>query len=375
MFKKWIRAFALLLLMAFSIGATGFFLNTLLLGKGIQKSRPKSEPVNLAVMDRFGMYMTNRISAALDGVLDIEKVYWLTDDVQVAPEPNQELFGYSFDPSTLGWLLEDAKKILKGQNTLFSTETKLAPNTKAEYYLDDTIFAVTWKQPFNDTMYTISEIKIAHPSQFRRFLAGGSYGSGIQMITSDMAANVNAVVASSGDFYAFRRMGVIVYDGVVQRTNPAIDTCYIDTQGNLIFSRRGELATVEEAQAFVDANDIRFSVAFGPLMIENGVKQDYTGYVLGEVVYYYARAALCQMDDLHYLLITAGKEGNYQNAVTVAQFQDQIASFGVRHAYALDGGQTAVIVMNDKVINSVLFGYQRNISDIIYFATAIPSGE
>ena len=42
--------------------------------------------------------------------------------------------------------------------------------------------------------------------------------------------------------------------------------------------------------------------------------------------------------------------------------------------YTLDGGQTAVIAMNDKLINSVLFGFQRKISDIIYFATAVPDG-
>ena len=115
MFKKWIRAFALLLLMAFSIGATGLFLNTLLLGKGIQKSRPKSEPVNLAVMDRFGMYMTNRISAALDGVLDIEKVYWLNDHDQIAPEPNQEKYTTASDPSEMQGFLDEAKELLGQQ--------------------------------------------------------------------------------------------------------------------------------------------------------------------------------------------------------------------------------------------------------------------
>jgi len=30
--------------------------------------------------------------------------------------------------------------------------------------------------------------------------------------------------------------------------------------------------------------------------------------------------------------------------------------------------------MNDRLINNVVYGYQRDISDIIYFATAIPDG-
>jgi exopolysaccharide biosynthesis protein len=56
------------------------------------------------------------------------------------------------------------------------------------------------------------------------------------------------------------------------------------------------------------------------------------------------------------------------------QFADQMAAFGAEQAYALDGGQTAVIVTGDKLINRPSYGYQRQISDIIYFATAIPDG-
>lgn len=47
---------------------------------------------------------------------------------------------------------------------------------------------------------------------------------------------------------------------------------------------------------------------------------------------------------------------------------------GAKHAYALDGGQTAVLVMNNQVINRVVFNSQRKVSDIVYFATALPSG-
>ena len=43
-------------------------------------------------------------------------------------------------------------------------------------------------------------------------------------------------------------------------------------------------------------------------------------------------------------------------------------------AYTLDGGQTATIAMNHEHINPVQYGSQRRISDIFYFATAIPDG-
>jgi len=45
---------------------------------------------------------------------------------------------------------------------------------------------------------------------------------------------------------------------------------------------------------------------------------------------------------------------------------------GIENAYALDGGQTATIVINKKVINPVDYASERLMGDIMYFATAIP---
>ena len=59
----------------------------------------------------------------------------------------------------------------------------------------------------------------------------------------------------------------------------------------------------------------------------------------------------------------------------MSQFANNLLNLGITKAYALDGGQTATIVMNDEVINSVSYGAQRKISDIIYFATALPESE
>lgn len=350
----------------------------LLLGLLIHNSEPgkmtETSSVDMALMDRYDMHMTNVVSGALEGVLSIEKVYWLNDDELIAPEPDQSKFGETTDPSTLGWLLEDAAELLEGQETLFRTNIRLPWGAKVTYYLDETIFAVTWKQVINEMMYTISEIKIADASQFRRFLAGGEYGSDKQFTTTEMAASVNAVVASSGDFYKFRQYGTIVYDGIVRRVDSEyVETCFINDKGDMLFNHRGEITDVETAQRYVDENNIRFSLAFGPILVENGKPRTIWYYMLGEYDEEYPRAALCQKDKLHYLLVTVNEDGACEDTPTIEDFRDVVATFGVQSAYALDGGQTAVIVMNDQLMNRVHYGYQRQISDIIYFATAIPN--
>jgi exopolysaccharide biosynthesis protein len=81
--------------------------------------------------------------------------------------------------------------------------------------------------------------------------------------------------------------------------------------------------------------------------------------------------------ELHYLLVAANQDPDrgYERVPTMHQFGQQLQAFGAVQAYALDGGQTAVIVTNDKLINRPSYGRQRQISDIVYFATAIPDGE
>lgn len=337
--------------------------------------------VDVAIMDRYDMYMTNQISSALDGVLAIKKVYWLSDDDKIAPEPNQACYGTANSPAELGWLLEKAADLLDGQETLFTTDTVIAEGTQIDYYLDETILAIIWRQNIDNCLYTVSEVKLAHPSQFRRFLAGGAYGSEIQLLTTEMASSVNAVLASSGDFYANRRLGVIVYDGVVQRVDSELlETCYIDDNGDMSFSYIGQLPDMESAQAFVDENNIRFSMAFGPVLVENGVPRpysEYADYARGKPDEDHSRIALCQRGPLHYFIAIAGQspKDNCYRLITMSEFQKHIVEFGCEMAYTLDGGQTATMVMNDQLMNRPSYNSQRDISDIIYFATAIPNGE
>lgn len=357
----------------FSIAITAVLLYLVLLSAGTKSQSVQTSGTNAALMDKYDMFVTNAVSNALEGVLSIEKVYWLSDSDIVAPEPDQSCFGEATSPSELTWLLEEAKDLIGDQQMLFNENTNVWDGDKIYYYYDETILAITWKEIRERSVYTISEVKISHPSQFRRFLADGKYGSDKQYSTTDMAASVNAVVASSGDFYKFRTYGVMVYEGQVQRFEGRyVDTCFINDAGDMIFAYRDQLKTQEEAQQFVDDNDIRFSLAFGPVLVDDGEVVPLTNYSVGEIDREYSRAAMCQMDDLHYLLVNCCGETGYQGRQRMTTFGKYIAELGVQKAYALDGGQTTVIAMNDEMISSVDYGTQRLISDIIYFATAVP---
>lgn len=359
-------------------------------GRG--KQTLPSNPVNTAVKAQFGTRLDEQVQSLKTGLNlgsnvslpaggedpteatePVKVVYEIPAGTQVAPEPNQDKFGETDDPSSLGWLLEEAQTLLEGQELFFSTDVELFEGSTVKYYLDETIFAITWKQVQDGSVYTYSEVKVAHPSQFRRHLSGGEYGSGKYYHTSDMAATVNAVVASGGDFYSQRTFGVCVYEGQLQKMDGVYSqTCFIDSNGDLSFVYAGELTKKDQARAYIEENDIQFSLCFGPILVDNYEMRETSSYGVGEPKDHYARAALCQMGSLHYLIAVANTEGPWQRVPTVNEFAKNIVATGCRMAYSLDGGQTASIVMNDELINRPVYGEQRNISDIIYFATAIP---
>lgn len=332
---------------------------------------PKVESLN--VIEQFDSYIGSYRDISPGSDVETRNVFTLDDSTIVAPQPHPECYGQAADPGELQWLLEEAGGLLDGQETLFSTKTAIKENSTVYYYLDKTIFAVTWKQVVDDSVYTFSEVKIGHPSQFRRFFAENKYGSGKRYTTTEMSETVNAVVGSSGDYYGYRSIGIVVNNGQVFRDRgQLLDTCYIDDNGDLLFTHAGEIADSETLKQFVDTNHIRFSLSFGPVMIQDGINCVPRTYNSGEINRDYARAALCQLGRLHYLLVVANMENPYLSVPTVKQFAENLAEMGIPKAYALDGGQTAAIAMNHQLMNKVSYGSQRKISDIIYFATALP---
>lgn len=331
---------------------------------------------SMPIAERYQSAIAGRMAGIALGNVTIHREYSIPDSELAAPLPNPAKFGEAESPAELQWLLDEAADILDGQSLYFSTETELFPGSTVHYYLDETILAITWKQLINRVVFTFSEVRLAHPSQFRRYLSDGTFGSGKLYKTTEMSKSVNAVVACSADFYAYRRKGVTVVDGIVQKNVGGVaDACYIDRDGNMLLERGLKFADAGEAQAYMDEHNVNFSLSFGPILIQDGELKCPRNYALGEVGKPFPRAALCQMDTLHYLFAASNMEVHYYTCLTMSEFAESLLETGCRSAYALDGGQTATVVMNNDLINNVNYGSERLVSDIIYFATAIPEGE
>ena len=335
-----------------------------------------TEPVSVTMMDTYDTFIDGIMDEAYKAAKSVRKIFWIDEDASVPPKADPAKYGETDDPTTLQWLLDDAAELLEGQDMTFSTDVKILEGSKITYYLDDSILAITWKEVHYNFVYTLTEVKVAHPSQVRRYIAEETYGSDYLYEPTEMAAMMNAVAAISGDYYRGRNYGIVVYDGVVYQASAGkhVDTCYVDRNGDFHFTFRGDIMDMESAQKFVDEHDISFSLAFGPVLVDDGVRCEPASYALGEVNDCYPRAAICQKDKLHYILVAANWESYYYDSPDIHTLAEVVAGLNVEKAYTLDGGKTGAIAMDGKLMNHTHNLRQRAISEIVYFATAIPDG-
>lgn len=367
-------SFGYLILIVLSILALVWALVNIHPGTGTNTGSTTENRLDL--VGKLDVFMNNSASDALENVAYIKKIYTIPESDLVAPKPDQSKFGSTTDPAVVQAVVDSAAELLEGQELIWNPDIVLMEGSEIEYYCDETILVIAWKEAINNSACSFVEVKIAHGSQLRRALSDNTYGSSVYMYPTQMAQNANAVVAINGDFYGHRSCGITIYQRQLYRFNPrSLESCFFTASGDMIFTHVGELNTEDEVKKFVQDNDIVFSVSFGPILVENGEKKTTNTYLVGEVDIHYSRAAIGQVDKLHYLLMSINEEGVYKNRVTINQAADLIYAKGVPNAYALDGGQTATIVMNGETFNRPDWGNERIMTDIIYFATAIPGEE
>ena len=326
----------------------------------------------LNVLNNLDSYMN---SDALGGLTYIRKIYTIDETATVAPVPDPDGFGTTDDPAVIQKLIDDAWELLAGQDMIWSPDADFVPGEPMRYYYDETILVIQWKEYIDGRCCTMAEVKLAHGSQIRRKIADDTYGSSVRLYASEMANAANAVIAINGDFYTYRTIGITVYQRQLYRSDlDSVDTCFFDTNGDMIFSKAGQFSDSAAAEQFIQDNDILFSVSFGPVLVDNGELIHCDSYPIGEINTQYSRSCIAQKGELHYLLMTINHTMDARPRATINELGSYIHSKGVDKAYTLDGGQTSEIVMMGGPVNYVDYNNERLVSDIIYFATALPSG-
>ena len=326
--------------------------------------------------DNTGTFCENAKSDALSEVIYIPKTYVVAEEALWGPAPDQALFGKTDDPEEVQAVVDTAWELLGDQELSWSPSIKIVHGTYINYYCDDTILAITWRQRINGEYCTCAEVKILDPSQLRRKLSMDTFGSPVEQTASALARQANAVLAVNGDYYKYRGNGICVYQRELCRAElRTTDTCYFNTDGEMLFTKAGQFKNADEVNEYIEANDVLFAVSFGPVLVDNGEIQNVGYYALGQVHEGYSRSAIGQIDELHYFMMNINHTKATPDGGRIESIAQYMYDFGCQKAYALDGGQTAELVMNGYPVNPVDWSSERMVSDIIYFSTAMPETE
>lgn len=240
-------------------------------------------------------------------------------------------------------------------------------------YDDGTLSIRIEKTVAFDTNVYYTYVRLSDPSQLRTALAA-DYPSKTVRPVKDIAKENNAVLAINGDYFSYHRTGVVVRGGKVLREQPVAtrDTLIIDAEGNFTILTKN---TRKEWEAYRDSAVHAF--CFGPGLVINGEVQKFKA---GDKVSCGAptkaqRLTICQLDTLSYLIIaTEGPEQEGQAGLTIAELTELIVAAGAKQAYNLDGGSSVTLLLGDQRINAPE-SKNRNVGDIIYFATLVSPEE
>ncbi len=240
-------------------------------------------------------------------------------------------------------------------------------------YEDETISVSLESQKIGDSVYNIARVTIAHPSQLRTALAG-PYGAKKTAKPLAMAEAANAVVAINGDYFQYSSRGYTVRQGETYRktvSTKQLDILIIDEAGDFHIIKK---SSKKELAAFLDSGHTPVNAfTFGPALVMDGqVQTIYNSYGFSPQDRA-PRVAIGQTGPLEYVLVMVdGRMDGYSKGITIKMLAEFMGELGCQQAFNLDGGGSASMVFGGKYFNKMDDKSARNISDIIYFASAVP---
>lgn len=225
------------------------------------------------------------------------------------------------------------------------------------YQSDDIRIAVDKIEKDGVTGY-VADVWVRSISYFQTGFAKGEYGRGIRQMPLDIANNYNAILAITGDYYGAREKGIVIRNGDLYRDSVNADTCvlYADGVMEAVYKSDFDLQTVIDRGAYQ-------AWSFGPKLLEDGhALTTFDSDVQG----LNPRCAIGYYEPGHYCFVVIdGRQSGYSKGVTMQQFSALFELLGCRDAYNLDGGQSAMMLLDGEIVNQPYNG-GRKVSDIVF---------
>ncbi len=238
------------------------------------------------------------------------------------------------------------------------------------YQSRDVNIQITTSRQNKSDVY-VADVYVRSMEALRRGFEGGEWKGTRQDMAKvmEMSLTYNAILALTGDNAHNEKNSIVYENGTQRRANkPNRQLCVIFNDGEMRTYKSSEITAKKLENT---GKGVWQTFMFGPgLLDESG--HAYKSY-RSKVGTANPRAAIGYYEPGHYCLIQVDGRGvksllepdSRSTGMTLKELADFMESLGCRVAYNLDGGQSAMMWFNDKVISNPYKG-GRGCGDIVY---------
>lgn len=226
--------------------------------------------------------------------------------------------------------------------------------------------------------YWVATIKIKDASQLRTAAKDG-FDVEHRIEAAQLAKRQKAVLAINGDYFCYTGKGLIIRQGetYLDLLDGDRDVLLVDEDGDfhgIRAAKKGDIASRVDENGIkiyeINGKRVINAFFFGPLLVVDGkannnmkLRDDMAATEVRQ------RMAIAQVGPLEYKCICCASNANGNAGMTLKTFASVVAKQNVKVAYNLDGGNSTMLIFNNKKVNPTYKG-DRPIVDIIYFASA-----
>lgn len=323
-------------------------------------SRPKRRVRRavIATLAALGLTVGGATAWALDRYV-IEHV----EIADVAAYESEQTAGTTSE-STASSDLSDDTSTTPADSTAAATGSAEPEITVSEY---------TYGSGSDAATYYVADIVVSDITQLRSAFAQNSFGLNITDEPSDIAADLNSLLAINGDYYGFRETGIVLRNGVLYRDDGARIGAVIYTDGTMdIYDE-----TTTTGSELLGAGAWQ-TLSFGPALVDDG--SIVAGIDDVEIDTYFGnhsiqgdqpRTAIGMIEANHFVFVVVDGRSDTSNGVTMTELAEIMSSLGATEAYNLDGGGSTTMVASDgSLVNEPSNNGERATSDILYITAA-----
>lgn len=240
----------------------------------------------------------------------------------------------------------------------FTDEVILMPDSYSSPEVSITVETIKTEINGNPITYYLADIYIASIENFQTYTA---YGDVVYYGAQDpvgMTIDTNAILAINGDYMTVQKEGFLVRNGTVYASDRNNSICVLYPDGTMEAYDQGtyeidDILAREPIQVW----------SFGPsLLDENGqVKEEYD--MLSGVNGVHPRCAVGYYEPGHYCFVVVDGRQKHSVGLRMNQLAQIFADLGCTVAYNMDGGASAVMMFDQRIVNKQ--SNDRDLGDIL----------